>query len=240
LWPRCCSPRWVAAGPGFAGHDVPMVKQRARHGDPPLPTATVVIRGELLDPDVLAESAQRNYDVYGFYGISVFAETAGSPWTDLAATRFAAVPWLVLFTAGDLQAAGLELWDIGVAPHYDVVHPELVETSANWGRRRQSSLAPVIAGGVGAPSRCCWRASGRRTPRRRGRRERPPSRCSPCRRPTQPGSRATSSARTTQGPIVAGTANPGSRRRRALDTRPRIESARVASVGDCRAGQPAR
>ncbi len=30
-----------------------MVKQRARRGVPPLPAATVVIRGDLLDPDVL-------------------------------------------------------------------------------------------------------------------------------------------------------------------------------------------
>jgi hypothetical protein len=48
-----------------------MVKQRARRGEPLLPTATMVIRGDLLAPDVLAESAQRNFDVYGFYGISV-------------------------------------------------------------------------------------------------------------------------------------------------------------------------
>jgi hypothetical protein len=34
-----------------------MVKQRARRRDPPLPTATVVIRGDLLDQDLLAESA---------------------------------------------------------------------------------------------------------------------------------------------------------------------------------------
>ena len=95
-----------------------MPKQRARRGDRPRLAATVVIRGDLLDPDALAESAQRNFDVYGFYGVSVFAETVEVPWMDLAATRFIAVRWLVLFTAGDLQAAGLDLWDTGVAPTF--------------------------------------------------------------------------------------------------------------------------
>jgi hypothetical protein len=76
------------------------------------------------------ESAQRNFDVYGFYGISVFAETADMLWTDLAATRLSAAPWLVLFNAGDLEAAGLELWDTGTAPHYDGVHADLEELVA--------------------------------------------------------------------------------------------------------------
>lgn len=106
------------------------MKQRARRGDLPLPSAAVLIRADLLDPEVLAESARRNFDVYGFYGISVFAESADMSFIELAATRLAAAEWLVLFTAGALTSSGLELWDTGMAPHFDLVHAELTELVA--------------------------------------------------------------------------------------------------------------
>ena len=98
------------------------MKQRQRRGEP-LPDETAfVIRGDLLDPTVLAESARENHAIYGFYGVSVFAEVGGITWKEIAATKLRRAEWVVLFTAHSLLAAGLDLWDTGQAPHYDIVH----------------------------------------------------------------------------------------------------------------------
>jgi len=102
-------------------------KRRARRGELlPEPTA-LVLRGDLLDPEELRITAERNFDVYGFYGISVFAEVGDATLDTIAATKLGRASWIAVFTAGDLLAAGLELWDTGQIPHYDVVHEVLSE-----------------------------------------------------------------------------------------------------------------
>lgn len=100
-------------------------KQRQRRGEPLPDEAAFVVRGDLLDPAVLAESAQENHAIYGYFGVSVFAEVGGVTWEEIATTKLRRAEWVVLFSARALLASGLELWDTGLAPHYDIVHADL-------------------------------------------------------------------------------------------------------------------
>lgn len=100
-------------------------KQRQRRGEQLPNDAAFVVRGDLLEPSVLATSAQENKAIYGFFGVSVFAEVGGLTWAEIASTKLRRAEWVVLFTARALLANGLDLWDTGQAPHYDIVHDDL-------------------------------------------------------------------------------------------------------------------
>jgi hypothetical protein len=80
-----------------------------------------------LDPDELESNARDNFEIYGFHGISVYAEVDGFDVDWIGRQKLRRAQWLVLFEVRLILAAGLELWDTGLAPHYDVVHDQAVE-----------------------------------------------------------------------------------------------------------------
>lgn len=102
-------------------------KRRARRGEPVPDDAVLVVRGDLIDSEALRTDAGDNFDIYGYFGVSVFAEVGGVDLNWIAEHKLARASWLVVFRAGDVLVAGLELWDTGQSPHYDVVHDELDE-----------------------------------------------------------------------------------------------------------------
>lgn len=81
-----------------------------------------------LDPVVLRQDAQRNHEVYGAYGISVFA-VRGMTFDEMAQqaplVRFGR---LTLVKAGVIRAAGLRLEPTGRNPrHFDITFDLLDE-----------------------------------------------------------------------------------------------------------------
>lgn len=118
---------------GCQDHDV---KQRfIRVGDELTEDTAVVVRGGDLDPEILRQDALRNHQIYGTYGISVFA--ARDLTLDELAQRAPLVRFerLAIVTVGALLALGLRLEPTGRNPrHYDVSFDDLDEGVAKLSR----------------------------------------------------------------------------------------------------------
>lgn len=103
------------------------MKQRfVREGDELRDDDVVVIRGGLLDPDILRTDALRNHAVYGTYGISVFAMRDAT--LDELAQQAPLVRFerLTLMTVGAIRSAGLRLEPTGRnVRHFDVGFDDL-------------------------------------------------------------------------------------------------------------------
>ena len=101
-------------------------KRHVREGDGLDDDSTVVIRGGALDAATLRADAQRYHDIYGDYGISVFA--ARDATVDELAQQVPLVRFeiLTLVRAGDLRAAGFRLEATGRNPsHFTVAFDDL-------------------------------------------------------------------------------------------------------------------
>lgn len=112
------------------------MKQRyLRVGDELTDDVAVVVRGGDLDPGILRHDALRNHEIYGTFGISVFAArdlTIDELAQQAPLVRFAR---LAIVTVGVLRALGLRLEPTGRNPrHYDVTFDDLDQGTAALSR----------------------------------------------------------------------------------------------------------
>lgn len=98
-----------------------MVKQRLIRDDLPLDGDVEILRAHLLDDDLLRRNAELNFELYAFYGVSVFHPTG--VWTKdrILAEKLNNAAQLTVFTVAALAASGLEVLATGAEPHGDIV-----------------------------------------------------------------------------------------------------------------------
>lgn len=107
-----------------------MTKQRMRRGEPPPAPDAAVLRGGDLDREQLRADAETNFAVYGFYGLSVWVPSDPAGEDRLLATKLLKSRIVRRFRASDLVAGGLDLWDTGQSPHYDLVYLQGADADA--------------------------------------------------------------------------------------------------------------
>jgi hypothetical protein len=101
--------------------------QRQIRDEPPLPDDATLVRalfgadaaGEAFDRVVLMADAARNFELFGYYGLSLWATSAQWPVDRVLAEKCRRAARAALFTAGGLRDRGLGLVPSGKTPHYD-------------------------------------------------------------------------------------------------------------------------
>lgn len=147
------------------------IEQRFRlRAEPPLPEATVLIRGGPDSQDKLARHARRtarawSLDGQPLLGISVFA-ILDIPLDDLLAARFATYRVIHLPAAAALLDRGFELLPTGLRPHYTI---RLHRADTTELSELLAALGPPVANLQYAKG-TIWREEGRDVPRRHHRR----------------------------------------------------------------------
>jgi hypothetical protein len=106
-----------------------MARQRLIRNELPLVDEVVLVRalfdnspnGAVFDRAALIADATLNFELFGYYGLSLWAASAGWAVDRVLAEKSRRAARVALFTVGDLRASGLRLAPSGKAPHYDAI-----------------------------------------------------------------------------------------------------------------------
>ncbi len=104
-----------------------MVRQRLIRDEPPVEGEAVLIRalfdpnprGGVFAPDVLIADVTYNFELFGYYGLSLWLVSDAWPHDRVLAEKARKARRVALFTADGLREQGLGLIPSGKAPHYD-------------------------------------------------------------------------------------------------------------------------
>ncbi|HEX4190473.1 MAG TPA: hypothetical protein VHZ06_05710 [Marmoricola sp.] len=107
-----------------------MARQRLVREDPLPPDDAVLVRAVfdtyphdgVFDRDVLIADVKYNFEVFGYYGLSLWLVSAAWPLDRVLEVKTRKARRVALFSAGELLAKGLGLVPSGRAPHYDTSH----------------------------------------------------------------------------------------------------------------------
>lgn len=107
-----------------------MARKRLIRDEPPLPSEAALVRalfdtyphGGVFDRDVLIADVSYNFEVFGYFGLSLWLVSEAWPLDRVLAERTRKARRVALFSAGALSAQGLGLVPSGKAPHYDTSH----------------------------------------------------------------------------------------------------------------------
>lgn len=75
--------------------------------------------GRVFDRDVLVADATYNFELFGYYGLSLWLVSDSWPLDRVLAEKCRRASRVATFEAGDLQGGGLGLVPSGREPHYD-------------------------------------------------------------------------------------------------------------------------
>lgn len=102
-----------------------MAKTRTIRDEPTPPDDAHVLRALAvsaeLTRDELEANARANYEVYGFWGVSVFLAVDDDEVAGLHRGKLVAFELIAHLTVGDLHTVGLSLLPTGAVPHQDIV-----------------------------------------------------------------------------------------------------------------------
>ena len=136
-----------------------MVRQRLIREEPPPPSDAVLVRalfdayphGGVLDRDVLISDVTYNFDVFGYYGLSLWLVSEAWPLDRVLGEKTRKARRVALFSSGVLLARGLGLVPSGKPPHFDTTHGSVYGTVYGRGKITAGSAEELVDRFLGAP-----------------------------------------------------------------------------------------